>query len=174
MRALSSPILLFLAIISILAFPPYVLLFAPKFCLTSAAPRINFGLRGSQKAHSQISLFDISILIPPETPADGSPACIDQVWAHIQVEVSWLPTWSCFTAWAMSARIWRISRFVALESANCRWWSISCLRSHGRLQTVKSVMMMLRDSLWLSREDMSSPPLKKASTLFCLEALSRS
>jgi hypothetical protein len=34
--------------------------------------------------------------------------------------------------------------------------------------------MLLRASLWLSREDSSSLPLKKTSILFCLEAVSRS
>ena len=34
--------------------------------------------------------------------------------------------------------------------------------------------MLVRVSLWVSREDTSSSLLKKASILFCLEALSRS
>ena len=44
-----------------------------------------------------------------------------------------------------------------------------------RLLTVRSVMMSVRDWLWLPIEDRSSSLLKKANTLFCqVEALSRS
>ena len=62
------------------------------------------------------------------------------------------------------------------RSGECSLLTISWL-SEGRklrLLTIRSVMMSLRDWSWLSQEDTSSSLLKKAATLFCLEALSRS